>query len=387
MIDYSTAVFEFIQLHRQEKAAAVALALSKKPELPKEFILNQINGYQKATKKLPFLKNHPSYQFPNSRAVSQSSSETTAQFKASLISGNKLLDASGGMGIDSYFFSKVVNRVVYLEPNTELFDISCKNFERLNTDNIEGYNKTAIDFLASTKVHFDWIYLDPDRRKNSSRLVRIEDCEPNVIALVEDIWQHTSRVMLKLSPMLDISVALRQLAHCQHVYIVAVDNECKELLFDLKKDYLDEPEIHAINIEKNRTASHSFKYAQEQSTEHSFSNPLRYLYEPNASILKAGGFKSIVKAFGLKKIAPSTHLYTSDHPNYDFPGRILKIEGVYKPKKGVVKIANVVCRNFPLKPDAIKKKYKIADGGNNFVYACTLNNKEKVFIVAEKITT
>ena len=385
MIEHSTEVFEFIKLHLQERAADVALALSKKPELPKEFILNQINGYQKVEKKLPFLKKHPSYLFPNSRAVSQSSSESTAKYKASLISGKKLLDASGGMGIDSYFFSNEVSHVTYLEPNTELFEISSKNFEGLNTNNIEGHNKTAVEFLTTSKSSFDWIYFDPDRRKNSSRLMKIEDCEPNILELLENIWQHTNQVLLKLSPMLDISVALKQLSHCKLVHIIAVENECKELLFTLDKNHSGEPEIKAINIEKKNTATFSFKFSQEQNCEVIVSDPLRYLYEPNAAILKAGGFKSIGEAFGLKKIAPNTHLYTSDQLNSDFPGRIVKIEGVYKPKKGIVKKANVVCRNFPLKPEELKKKYKITDGGEQFIYACRLVGNEGVFVLGEKI--
>ena len=381
----SSETLAFITANRQKKPSEVALMLSKQPELPKEFILNQINGFQKASKKLPFLTDFPNYIFPDSRAVAQSSSESTANYKAALIEGHKMLDASGGMGIDSYFFSKRVTKLSYLEPNPALFTLTNKNFEVLGVENIECFQLEAQAFLKETTAEFDWIYIDPDRRKNATRFFQIGDCCPNVLELMDLLWERSNKVMLKFSPMLDLSLALEQLPFCREAHVVAVDNECKELLFALEMDYFGEATINAINIQTVAPSKLSFKVSEEQGQEVSFSKPLNFLYEANAAILKAGGFKVLATRFGLKKLAPNTHLYTSEALIENFPGRVLKIEQVSKPKKGLVKKANVVCRNFPLKPEELKKKYKITDGGNQFLYACTLLDKERVFILAQKL--
>lgn len=381
----SSETLAFIAANRQKKAAEVALYLSKKPELPKEFILNQISGYQKALKKLPFLIDFPDFIFPDSRAVAQSSSETTAKFKAELIKGEKILDASGGMGMDSYFFSKKFNHLSYLEPNQELFRHSQYNFMALGAKNVECKQENAKAFLEQTTELFDWIYLDPDRRKGALRKFRIEDCEPNVLELLPLIWKKTERLLVKLSPMLDISYALEAFPECKVVYIVSVNNECKELLFVLEKDFQGIARIHAVDTEKNIPVEFNYELKEEEEASANYSRPLNFLYEPNASILKGGAFNLLAKRFDLYKLAPNTHLYTSEKVVPNFPGRTIQIKSTGKPQKGLVKQANVVCRNFHLRPEELKKKYKIQDGGELFLYACTLLEKERVFIVGTKI--
>ncbi|MEQ8624876.1 MAG: class I SAM-dependent methyltransferase [Vicingaceae bacterium] len=380
----SSETLAFINANRQKKAAEVALSLSKKPELPKEFILNQISGYQKALKKLPFLTDFPDFIFPDPRAVAQSSSETTAKFKAELISEDKILDASGGMGMDSYFFSKIVSQVSYLEPNAALFGLTRDNFEVLGAENIECFQQVAREYLHETTATFDWVYLDPDRRKGALRKFRIEDCEPNVLELLPLIWKKTERLLVKLSPMLDISYALEVFHSCKAVYIVSVDNECKELLFLLEKDFKGIARIHAVDIEKTTSIEFNYELWEEQEASATYSRPLSFLYEPNASILKGGAFNLLAKKFDLLKLAPNTHLYTSEKVVPDFPGRTIQIKSTGKPQKGLVKQANVVCRNFHLRPEELKKKYKITDGGELFLYACTLLEKERVFILGTK---
>ncbi len=381
----SDKVVEFISNHLDNQPSKVALALSKRPELPKEFILSQINGRQKAFVKIPFLQKFPSYIFPNSRSVSQSSSEAAAKYKSQLISGKKIIDGSGGMGIDSYFFSKKIGELNYVEQNLELFEITKKNFKTLESNNIFCFNESIESHLKRLNEKVDCIYLDPDRRKESSRLFKIEDCEPNVLNLMDSLWNRADQIMIKFSPMLDIKKAIEQLKFVKEVHIVSVKNDCKELLFILEKNISDEPNITAVDIIEDQKNSFNFNFVEEQKHIIKLSDPLKYLYEPNVSILKAGGFKSIANHFNLKKIATNTHLYTSTEYCKPFPGRIIEILQVDKPKKGLINKANVICRNFSLKPEELKRKFKILDGGPIYLYACKNKDGKGLFITGEKV--
>lgn len=379
------AVSEFIVKHDGKSASEVALLLSKNKTLPKEFILNQINGRQKAKQKFPFLRSFPEYTFPSARAVSQSSSEKTANYKALILSPKTVADLSGGMGLDSYFFSKQANQVDYVELNTELANMAIQNFKTLEVGNVKVHNAEAASFLKNTKEQYELIYIDPDRRAQKEKAFKIDECEPNVAELLPLIWEKSSSCLIKLSPMLDISQALEELSNCKEVHIVSVDNECKELLFLLEKDFVGEPVIRCYNINKNKNQAFSFSPWEERDAVPSFSKPQNFLYEPNSSILKSGGFKKVSEGFQIAKLEPNTHLYTSNDLVKNFPGRTLKILELSKPRKGITEKANVICRNFSQSPDFIKKKYKIKDGGKLFLYATTLEKKEKVFILGELV--
>ena len=185
--------------------------------------------------------------------------------------------------------------------------------------------------------------------------------------------------------MLDIQQALTQLPNCKEVHVVSVNNDCKELLFLLEKDSKSEPNITCVNLKKENDKYFEFTFQEERTTSIEFSDIETYLYEPNASIMKAGPFKSIASQLELKKLATNTHLYTSETLLKNFPGRTLNVLDHGKPQKGFTKQANVVSRNFPLTPEQIKKKYKIKDGGNQFLYACSLEDGSKSFVVGELV--
>ncbi len=380
------AVEDFIAQNAHKSTAELALLMSKKADWPKEYILNQINGRQKAIKKYPFLLGHETFRFPPSRAVEQSSSELTAKYKAALFKGKSMHDLSGGMGLDSYFFSLQFDTVDYVERNQELFELATYNFHQvLNASSISTYNTDAVSFLKQEERKVHLIYIDPDRRATKSKAFLIEDCEPNIAAILPQIWERSHSCLIKLSPMLDISEAISQLKGCKEFHVLAVKNDCKELLFLLEKDFEGEPKIVAKELAIGQESSFSFLMSEERELNIALSEPQNFLYEPNVAVLKSGGFKSIAQQYQLKKLAINTHLYTSNQLIPDFPGRSLKIKTVTAPKKGISKKANVVCKNFPQTAAELRKKYKIQDGGKDFLYACSINKDKKVFILAEKV--
>lgn len=373
-------VQEFIQNHKDKSVTELSLLLSKKPELPKEFIINQINGRKRAKAKFPFLLEFPDFEFPNSRAIAQASSEQTAQFKASLFSGDCFADLSGGMGLDSFFFAKQFKSGFYLEQNEELFKTTSANFNVLEANNIEPYNLTAEQFIRETEQKFDLVYADPDRRASKTKAFKVDDCEPKLNHLLPLIWSKTNHCLVKLSPMLDIKQAIGELKNCKTVYVVAVKNDCKELLFHLEKDFSGEPEIKTTNIGSNQKQEFHFSFEEEQNANASLDEPQQFLLDPNVAILKAGAFKTLSQKLKIPKIGVNTHLYTSDKIQDNFPGRQFKVVEEIKLKKGKLKQANVISKNYPLKAEQIKSRFKIRDGGGDFIIAFSdLNNRKRVF--------
>lgn len=346
---------QFIEEHLHSTIPEISLALSKKKGWPKEYILNQINGRQKTTKKLPFLLQFPNFEFSSPRALAQASSEATAKYKANLISGNNMADLSGGMGIDSYFFAQKVDEMSYVEPNKDLFNQTTKNFKTLGVNNIKAFNTAAETFLT-TATNFDFLYLDPDRRSDEQRFFRLEVCQPNVLELLPLLYQKAKIILLKLSPLFDIKMGIKQLKGTSEIHVVAVKNDCKEVLFLLQKDYNGEIKMKCSNLNNEKTQFYQFDLAQESQLKPPYSAPLNYLYEPNVAISKAGAFNSIAKDFKLNKLAINTHLYTSTELVEDFPGRILVIEKVGKANDFKNIAANVVVKNFPSKTAEIRKE-------------------------------
>lgn len=373
----------FINQHKSKSVAEVALLISNKPSLPKEFILNQINGLQKARKKFPFLEKFSTYNFPAAKAVEQSSSEQSARHKTKLIKGESMIDLSGGMGVDSYFFSKNFSSVHYVEKDENLYKTTSDNFKHnLKASNVTAHHSTAEEFLENFDGRVDLIYIDPDRRVTKDRAFRIEECEPNVAHLLPLIHEKSNSCLIKLSPMLDVSQALGQLKYCKQVRIVAIKNECKELLFMLEYGFQEEPLIIAEELEG--ASSYEFTFSEEKESAIKLADPKSYLYEPSVALRKAGAFKTLANRFNIDKIAMNTHLYTSSEKVDNFPGRTLRVLQVVSPQKGIVAQANVIAKNFPLDVKAIRKKYKIRDGGEKYLYACSLSNGKNVFIVALK---
>lgn len=379
---------KFIEENKHLGLSELALSLGKKPELDKLFILNQINGIQKAEKKLPEFHATPGIWYPTKLSMEQCSSEETATFKSKIVSGSTLLDLTGGFGIDSYYFAQEFHSVTYVEEQKELADLATHNFNLLKPNNIKIVHSEAGSFLSSHEEKVDLIYIDPSRRDENNRVFRLEDCRPNLAELNEDMFRLSNAILIKTAPFLDIKQALNELPFVAEVFVVAVNNECKEVLYLLKKGWSQEVQIHAINLGKSQQEV-SFTYAQERSAVVDYSKALSYLYEPNSALLKAGAFNFTSQHFRASKLNPNSHLYTSENRVADFPGRAFKILHIlpYQTEKfkelGIEK-ANVSCRNFRDNVDGVKQKLGIKDGGEHFVFATTGMEGNPVILVCVK---
>jgi hypothetical protein len=386
------AVQKFIIDHENDDEKMLVLKHKTIEGVPAALVATQINGRKKAKLKIPQFYSTINILYPPGINLEQSSSEKTALFKASVLKnyGSKLIDLTGGYGVDSFFFSQSFNTVHYVEPDRALLEIVKHNHQVLGAHTIFHHNLTAEKFLAEYTENFDCAYIDPSRRSKSNQKVhKLSDCDPDISQLLPEIFKISPIVLIKSSPLLDIHQGLRELMNVEKVWIVAVDNECKEILFLCRNRFIGEPEIIAVNLQ-DVTERFSFMFSEEKGIESAFSNPLSYIYEPNASILKAGAFKLIGNRFSLCKLHPSTHLYTSPSLIKDFPGRIFKILHFTKPDKKLLHSifaegkANIITRNYPLSNEALKKKTKLKDGGDCYLIGFS-GQKEKYLVAANRI--
>lgn len=366
------------------------LALQKNPFPDVEWteVINQVAAREKAKDKLPTWFGAKNIIYPSRISVEQTSSEAAAKYKASLVSGESLIDLTGGFGIDDYYFSKTVNNVTHCELNVELSAIAKHNFKLLGADNIECVPGDSFDTLHVLDSKYDWIYIDPARRNDAKGKVFIlKDCLPNVPQYLDTYFKYAHRILVKTAPILDISAGLAELHSVKEIHIVAVNNEVKELLWELQKGFTGTPELIAVNLTKDSEAT--FRASYEPADEASYSFPEKYLYEPNAAIMKSGAFDAVAHHYGIAKLHRHTQLYTSDEL-IPFEGRRFAVDNVIpyqkaemKPLEG--KKMNVTTRNFPLSVEDIRKKWKIKDGGDTYAFFTTNIKNEKVVLICSKV--
>ena len=345
---------------------SLLLKKSPFPEVSIQELVQQIKGRKVAEKKFPFL-NQENIIFPPNLNLEQASSQDTADFKKQFFKGRKFIDLTCGFGIDAYFLSQNFEEITLIEQNTELLDIVKQNWEVLGRK-ASFINQKLEDFLKNNKEHFDLIYLDPARRDNHNRKVfLLEDLSPNIIEIQEQLSDISTEILIKLSPLIDIQHLVYSLKNIYKIWIIAVKNEVKEVLVYLKKTE-NRPEIYCINLQSSEPEFH-FNLDDEKNCQSEFSAPKKYIYIPNNSVLKSGAFNLVSEKFGLKKLHQNTHIYTSEEKIEHFPGRIFETEEINSKaiKKG--EQFNIITKNFPLKPEEIKKKYKIKDGGNQYLIA------------------
>ena len=354
-------------------------------------LVNQCHFNEVLPKKIPAWAGSKGLIAPPKVSIEQCSSEFTAKIKAEKLEGEFGLDLTGGLGVDSYFFSMKFKNFSHNEHNHDLSEIVAENFNSLNVKNVAFTQFAAEDYPFVR--NFDFIYLDPARRNDKNqKLVRIEDCSPNLLEIKEKLLDKCKTLMVKYSPMLDIKASISLLKHINEVIIIAEKNEVKELVFILKNEICTDPIIYCKNSNsEGNIQEFNFKYTQEESQFSSFSEPEKYIFEPNASILKGGAFKSIASQFGVKKLAPNSHLYTSETQIVDFPGRMFEVELAVNYDKKLLnaaipeKKANVSCRNFPYSPDQIKKELGWKDGGEKYVFLTENQKKKKLVLICNKI--
>lgn len=388
-----TELRSFIDLHLRSDLTQLLLKAPRELSFDLRDAVLQIECKRKAETKLPNWFGNENVMYFSKLSMEQCSSEIAAEYKANLTQGNLLIDATGGFGVDSYYFSKRNSQIIYIERNEQLVDVVSKNLVALGCGNINCLATDCLQFIRSFNERADWIYLDPARRDHANKkTVRFEDCEPNVLDLLEDLFRISPNLLVKASPIIDLHYAAESLApYLSEIHVLAINGECKEVLFLLNSNAAARVKLVCCNIKKNGLETFEYYMDDEGTAEIEYSLPEEYLYEPNASVMKAGLFRGVAAAFGLKKIHKHTHLYTSSQLIPGFPGRAFRCRAMAKPDKKSAqpllngKKANVSTRNFPLSPDEIKKKLGLTDGGEDYLFACTLIDDHKVILICEKV--
>ncbi|MCZ8198533.1 MAG: RsmD family RNA methyltransferase [Flavobacterium sp.] len=385
----NTEIQQFIEDNLQTPVLKLALQKNPFPEVDWIEILNQISCKSKAKDKLPTFYQTKNILYPSKISLEQTSSEQTANYKSELVSGKNLIDLTGGFGVDDYFFSKKVTKIVHCELNEELSQIVKHNFEQLKVENSDFYFGDSYEILQNLNQKFDWIYIDPSRRNDAKgKVFMLKDCLPNVPDLLDFYLEYSNNILIKTAPILDISAGLSELKNVKEIHIVAVENEVKELLWIIEKNYSKEIEIKTINF--NKEAIERFDFQYDSGSYASIGLPQKYLYEPNSAIMKSGGFNEIRSAFPVEKLHQHSHLYTSN-TQIEFPGRIFEIENCFSYSKNDMKVfiektkANITTRNFPETVEVIRKKWKIKDGGNRYCFFTTDLNNNKIVLLCKKL--
>ena len=392
---------EFIKQHRNENP--LSLALKKAPEgVDLQWCLRQIEGYGIAKKKLPEWTKTDNIWFPPRLSMEQCSSETTARYKQAIaerLGCKVLIDLTGGFGIDFSYMARNMENAFYIEQQEVLCNIASHNFPLMGLQNIKIYNTACEEFwnqhvsdstTAEKQREKILIYLDPARRNNKGEKVfSINDCTPDVTLLQDSLLENSAYIMLKLSPMLDIAQARRQLKDISEIHVVSVKGECKELIFVMSKDS-DRQHYYCVNLETDEAPFTSDISATTEQAEIAIPSEITegtFLFEPNASIMKAGVQNAFAKRYNLKKLHPMSNLFLGKEPIQNIPARQFIIERMSDFQKGNLKSfmqdirqANLTIRNFPSTVEDLKKRLKIKDGGNIYLFATTLSDDTHVLI-------
>ncbi len=386
----SEEIQQYINDNLDTDVSKLALRKNPFPEIEWSEILSQIASKQKAKSKLPTWFNTEKIAYPSKISIEQTSSEKTAEHKATLVEGKSLIDLTGGFGVDDYYFSKKIETIVHCEMNEELSKIVSHNYNQLKSKNIECYVGDSTETLKKLNKKFDWIYIDPSRRNDAKgKVFMLKDCLPNVPELLDFYFEYTDNIMIKTAPILDISAAILELKNISTIHIVALENEVKELLFILKKQQESKIEIITTNLLKNKKEEFNFVLKNHTQTP-VFSSPKKYIFEPNTAIMKSGGFDEVAIQFGIEKLHQHSHLYTSSNL-IDFPGRVFEIQKSFEYNKANMKSflenkkSNITTRNFPETVESIRKKWKIKDGGDLYTFFTTDVNNSKIVLLCTNI--
>ena len=383
----------FIEHNLDADIRQLALKGCRDKDVDIDVAIRQIAGRQTARRKLPSWAALDGILYPPHLNMEQCSSEQAARYKAGvctrLSSPTSLVDLTGGFGVDFAFMSEAFDEATYVERNSELFAISSANMKIL-APKAKCLNEDGLEVLHRLD-HVSMIFMDPARRDHhGARTYGISDCTPNVLEIKDELLQKADVVMLKLSPMLDWHKAISDLGeqYIKEVHIVSVQNECKELLIVMQQQPAEPPTVYCINDD----SVFSYHPSSISSNHISHHSSLIYLYEPNASIMKAGCFAEIEQAFEVSQLAPNSHLFASDQAIADFPGRKFRISAVTSMNKQELKQAlkdirqaNIAIRNFPMSVADLRKRLKLSEGGNDYIFATTLTEGKKVLIICQHL--
>lgn len=389
---------DFIEKNQYRQVEDVALELANVHHPDAAFILRQIEGRQRLREKVPTWAAVDELLYPMRLSLEQCSGEPAARYKAQVVErlfaediaahrSLSMADLTGGFGVDFSFLAPLFSRAVYVERQAELVALARHNFPLLGLAQVECVESDGIDYFRAM-APVDLLFLDPARRDGAGRkTVLIEDCQPDVKVLLPELLAKCRVLMLKLSTMLDLRQAIDALGGVAEAHVFAAQGECKDLLLVCRSDFSDETDIFCAN----ERANFFFRASDEITLPVSFADSIRgFLYEPDAAVMKAGAYKTIAVRYDLQKLHPNTHLYVSEVEHTDFPGRVFKIENVVGFSKkeqrelSALKRANLSVRNFPATVAELRKRLKLQEGGDAYLFACTLHDETKVIIIARK---
>lgn len=363
---------KLVALYEEEDVNQLALKFSKQKNFPLTELITQVEGRQKAKSKIPLFYSNRKLIYPSSVSLQQSSSQETAEYKSSLFTGNLLVDLTGGLGVDSYFFSHQFKKVIYIEREEEVSSIAGNNFLHLGTTTIEIWNtnsETALEKLKNLQP--DLIYIDPSRRDELKRKVHsFSDCQPDVLSLLNPIFNIPSSLLIKASPMLDIKASLKELKYVDKVWVVSLNDECKELLFLIRPESNTNPLITCVELSR-RPLEFTFTYEEEKESNSAIGLIEKFLFKPDLSIIKGGAFKCLAQRFGLTGLHVSTHLYTASQNCENFPGSVYEVVDTFKFDKEKIKklgTVNMITRNVPYNSSELKQKWKIKESPDRWLF-------------------
>lgn len=381
---------KFINANIDKNISKLALQKNPFPEVEWISILSQIEAKTKAKLKLPSWFATDNIIYPSKISVEQTSSEKTASYKTSIVSGESLIDLTGGFGVDDFYFAKKIKVVTHCEINPDLSSIVKHNFKQLDAKNISCHSGDSLEILAELNTKWDWIYIDPSRRNDSKgKVFMLQDCLPNVPENLDLFFNHSDSILIKTAPLLDISAGLSELKNVKTIHIVALENEVKELLWEIHRGYSGEIKMKTVNIVKEKLDTFEFILGKNPEIP-TYSLPKKYLYEPNSAIMKSGGFDEVGTFYKLNKLHKHSHLYTNS-TLVAFPGRVFEIENTFPYHKNEMKAhlenqqLNITTRNFPNTVESIRKKWKIKEGGNQYCFFTTDENDNKIVLICKKI--
>ena len=388
MIEVNQSTLDYIRQHADEDVRQLALRGHKCPDVDLQYALEQIAGRQKARTKLPSWTAIDGIVYPPHLSMEQCSSEATARYKASIAGkGALFVDLTAGFGVDMALISQGFQKAVHVERQPQLCAISSENFRLLGLNHIEVVCGDGVAYLHTMR-HADLLFIDPARRDvHGGRTYDISDCTPNVLEILDEMLEKADRVMIKLSPMLDWRKAVADLGKVNEVHIISVDNECKELLLILSKT--KKPlRVFCVNNDE------CFEVVEGISSQpRPLPQDMRYLYEPNASVMKAGCFDLIEQRFGVVQLERNSHLFVSDKEISGFPGRQFLIEKRTSMNKRELKAtladvdqANITVRNFPMSVAELRKRLKLKEGGDVYIFATTISDEGHQLLVCRKKT-
>jgi 16S rRNA G966 N2-methylase RsmD len=385
-----TDVQELIKNKSDTDISSLLLKKNSFPNITQQELAEQIEARIRCKKKLPIWYKTSDIYYPNKLNIEQTSSEKTATYKANLVSGKRLIDLTGGFGIDCYYFSKKITNVTHCEINTNLSEIVTHNYTKLDCTNIKTISSDGITYVKNSNDTYDWIYIDPSRRHDlKGKVFLLNDCSPNVSEHIDMLFSKSKNILIKTSPLLDIKNGIRELKHVKEIHVIAVKNDVKELLFVLEHQYESDITIKTINITNN--TEDIFQFIGFKTCIPNYSLPKKYLYEPNSAILKSGGFSEIAVQFNIYKLQQHSHLYTSNELK-KFSGRVFEIqESIPYNKKSLKKRfknikVNVTTRNFPKTVANIRKELQLKDGGTIYLFFTTDKDSNKIVLVCNKIS-